>query len=101
MQIKNSYVIKSWILVEHFFFNYVFTLCADLRSYSMRLRRFTFLLQLPTDVSVTWSLHSYVWPTHDQLHVIIYRNKRVCNQLCHWDLVEKPKRTSLSHVKGK
>lgn len=29
MQIKNSYVIKSWILVEHFFFNYVFTLCAD------------------------------------------------------------------------
>lgn len=57
MQIKNSYVIKSWILVEHFFLNYVFTLCADLRSYSMRLRRFTFLLQgnnqLPTDVSVT------------------------------------------------
>lgn len=36
-----------------FFFNYVFTLCADLRLYSMRLRRFTFLLQLPTDVSVT------------------------------------------------
>lgn len=75
MQIKNSYVIKSWILVEHFFFNDVFTLCADLRSYSMRLRRFTFLLQLPTDVSVTWSLHSYVWPTHDQ-YILLFTEIR-------------------------